>query len=263
MLKINTTLAYQFDEPTDILLQLEAALIPEQTVTDHHIDIGGNDHFARVEGHCAIGDRIWLRAHNLLTVSYRSYVTIGRLLADVATLPALETYLLPGETIDFLMPSRFCPSDRFGPFVEDEFGSLAGGVRIAAIRDWVAQHITYKPGSSDAFTSASEALVDRAGVCRDFAHLVITMARASAIPARYVSVYAPDVTPQDFHAVAEVFLGGAWHMVDATGMSTPADTAKIGVGRDAADVPFLSSFGNAVMVEQVVKVERMGRVFPK
>lgn len=256
MLKINTTLAYQFDQPTDVLLQLEAALIPEQTVTDHWIDIGGVDHFARVEGHCAIGDRIWLRAHNLLTVSYRSQVTVGRLLADVATLPALAPYLLPGETVDFLMPSRFCPSDRFGPFVEDEFGGLAGGARVAAIRDWVAQHITYRPGSSDAFTSATEALVDRAGVCRDFAHLVITMVRASAIPARYVSVYAPDVFPQDFHAVAEVFVGGAWHMVDATGMSTPAETAKIGVGRDAADVPFLSSFGNAMLVEQVVKVER-------
>jgi transglutaminase-like putative cysteine protease len=79
--------------------------------------------------------------------------------------------------------------------------------------------------------------------------VLITLARASGIPARYASVYAPGVEPQDFHAVAEVFLadpggqGGLWHLVDATGMAQPGNMVKIGVGRDAADVSFLSNFG--------------------
>ena len=82
------------------------------------------------------------------------------------------------------------------------------------------------------------------------------MARAAAIPARYASVYAPDVSPPDFHAVAEVFLGGAWHLVDATGMARPEEIARIGVGRDAADSSFLSSFGLAELVNQLVTVTR-------
>ena len=91
---------------------------------------------------------------------------------------------------------------------------------------------------------------------------MIVLARACSIPARFASVYAPDVTPQDFHAVAEVFLanpdgeGGAWHLVDPTGMATAADMVKIGVGRDALDVAFLTAFGTVELVEQQVSVKR-------
>jgi transglutaminase-like putative cysteine protease len=102
-----------------------------------------------------------------------------------------------------------------------------------------------------------DAYVTREGVCRDFAHVLVALARASTIPARFVSVYAPDVVPQDFHAVAEVFLGGAWHLVDATGMAEAADMAKIGVGRDAADVSFLTSYGQASLVALRVEVSRV------
>jgi transglutaminase-like putative cysteine protease len=97
-------------------------------------------------------------------------------------------------------------------------------------------------------------------VCRDYAHVLIVLARAAAIPARYVSGYAPQVDPQDFHAVAEVFLGdskgpgGSWHLVDATGMARAGEIAKIGIGRDAADVSFLTSFGTIEMVTQEVEV---------
>ena len=82
-----------------------------------------------------------------------------------------------------------------------------------------------------------------------------TLARAAAIPARFASVYAPYVTPQDFHAVAEVFLDGTWHLVDATGMAAPNQIVRIGVGMDAAEVPFLSSFGPAYMRVQTVDVQ--------
>jgi len=163
--------------------------------------------------------------------------------------------MLPGETIQYLMPSRFCPSDRFQSLAEAEFGSFEGGARIAAISDWIHSHITYASGSSDAETSAMETYIDRKGVCRDFAHLMITLARASTIPARFVSVYGVGVTPQDFHAIAEVFLDGTWYMVDATGMSSSDRMAKIGVGRDAADVSFLTSYARAEMTSQTVEVE--------
>ena len=91
----------------------------------------------------------------------------------------------------------------------------------------------------------------------------MTLARASAIPARYVSCYAPGVDPPDFHALAEVFLadptilcGGAWHLVDATGMADPAETVKIGVGRDAADVSFMTVFGDAKFEDKKVSATK-------
>ncbi len=85
---------------------------------------------------------------------------------------------------------------------------------------------------------------------------MITFARAEGIPARIASVYALGVDPPDFHAVAEVFLGGEWHLVDPTGMAREADMVKIGVGRDAADVAFLTAFGEVKFNAQSVTVER-------
>lgn len=254
-LKIKSELDYNLPECTDVLLQLEAAVIPEQTVLHAHIDLPQAEHFARVPGHDSIGDRIWLRHQGQLHVRYEAEVEIERLSADIASLPAMPPHLLPGETIQYLMPSRFCPSDRFQSLAEEEFGSLQGGARIAAMSDWIHTHITYAPGSSNAETGAMQTYIDRQGVCRDFAHLMITLARASTIPARFVSVYGIGVTPQDFHAVAEVFLDGTWYMVDATRMSSSDRMAKIGVGRDAADVSFLTSYAYAEMTSQSVEVE--------
>ena len=140
--------------------------------------------------------------------------------------------------------------------VEADFAGTQGGARVEAIRGWIADSIVYTSGASLTSTDAMETLVERKGVCRDFAHLLVSLVRASGIPARFVSGYAPDVEPQDFHAVAEVFLDGAWHLVDATGMSQRGEIAKIGVGRDAADVAFLTSFGAARFVNQSVDVRR-------
>jgi transglutaminase-like putative cysteine protease len=113
------------------------------------------------------------------------------------------------------------------------------------------------PGSSNASTDALESFVSRQGVCRDFAHVLITLARASAIPARFVSVYAPSVLPQDFHAVAEVYLDDTWHLVDATGMAKGEEIAMIAVGRDATDTAFLTSYGDALLNRQTVQMAQV------
>ena len=86
---------------------------------------------------------------------------------------------------------------------------------------------------------------------------MICLARASQVPARMVSVYAPSVEPPDFHAVAEVWLDGAWRLVDATGMAEAPEMARIGVGRDAADIAFMMVFGPSTLKEQVVKVSKV------
>lgn len=260
-LSIVTTLDYTLPQanlgPVDVLLQIEAAIIPEQQVLQARIDLPPLEHFARVSAQADIGERIWLRTAAPLQIRYEATVSVERMLADVAALPAVPAHLLPGETVDYLMPSRYVPSDTFHDFVEQEFGHLQGGPRVAAIRDHLARTLTYEPGSSDAFTTAADTFQSGRGVCRDYTHLMIAMVRASVIPARFASVYGLGVEPQDFHAVAEVFLDGAWHIVDATGMSSPDRIAKIGVGRDAADVSFLSSFGNVEMISQSVEVSEV------
>ncbi len=153
-----------------------------------------------------------------------------------------------------LLDSRFIPAEKFRQFVEAEFGSLHGGARIAAMRDWIEASFEYVRGSSDAETTAVDTFVGRQGVCRDYAHVMICLARASQIPARMVSVYAPSVEPPDFHAVAEVWLDGAWRLVDATGMADASEMARIGVGRDAADIAFMMVFGASELKDQRVKV---------
>lgn len=253
-ISISTELDYDFPSTTDVLLQLEAAAIPEQTIKHARIDLPPVEHFARLPGHDTIGDRIWLRIQGRLRVRYEGIVSVRRLSADLSTLSAVPPHLLPAETIEYLLPSRFCPSDEFQNLVVSEFGNLQGGARVMAMRDWIANNLTYAPGSSTVFTTALETYVARRGVCRDFTHVLITMIRASAIPARFASVYGLNVEPQDFHAVAEVFLDGAWYLIDPTGMSGSDEMVKIGIGRDAADASFLTSYGPAILNSQTVRV---------
>lgn len=262
-IRIQAHVAYYFAQPTDILLQMEAAVIPEQILTGPGLTTSPSEHFARIPGEAAIGERIWLRVNGNFTADYTIDAEVNRTLPDLSGLPALEPHQLPGETVPYLFDSRFCPSDRIHSFVDAEFAGTEGGERVQAIHDWVSSRFSYVPGSSTSTTTAIDSFVERRGVCRDYAHVVITLARASGIPARYVSCFAPNVEPQDFHAVAEVFLAdpdaaectGSWHLVDATMMADRSQMVKIGVGRDAAEVSFLTSYGMAQFNEKIITVE--------
>ena len=253
-LSIAASLDYYFPEATDVLLQIEAAMIPEQLVESAHIDVPNCLHFARVDAQDAIGERIWIRVAGQLRVDYRATVAVNRIVSDCLDLARVEPHRLPSDTVPYLMPSRYCPSDQFHSFVASQFGHLEGGAQVIAMRDWIESHLRYTPGTSNSATTAIDTFVRREGICRDYAHVLISFARAAGIPARIASVYALGVKPQDFHAVAEIFLGGEWHLVDATGMASEKAMAKIGIGRDAADVAFLSVFGAMVMNGQSVSV---------
>jgi transglutaminase-like putative cysteine protease len=254
-LNIHAHLDYEFEEPTDVLLQVEAADIPEQSIDWNDLVLPECEHFARVPAQDCIGERIWLRLGGKMVVDYRATVTVNRILADCRTLPKIPPHQLPGETVQYLLSSRYCESDRFHTFVDAEFGKLEGGALIVAMSDWIHDHLSYVPGSSDVTTTAADTFISRQGICRDYAHLLITLSRAAGVPARIASVYALGVGPPDFHAVAEIFLGGEWHLVDPTRMAREAAMAKIGVGRDAADVAFLTAFGDARLIDQSVSVE--------
>ena len=253
-LQINVQLDYEFAQSCDVLLQVEAAATRGQVIEHAHLTVTPCEDFTRVPAQDNIGERIWLRAEGRVLVDYHAKVAINRMPCDWANLAKVPLQQLPGEAVQYLLPSRYCPSNQFTDFTEGRFGALEGGARIAAIRDWVSDHLSYVPGSSHSETTAVDTFHGREGICRDYAHLMITLARAGDIPARIASVYGYGVTPPDFHAVAEVYLGGDWHLVDATGMATAAEMAVIGIGRDVGDVAFLTAFGPLAMNSQSVIV---------
>ena len=151
---------------------------------------------------------------------------------------------LPLEILPFLLPSRFVPSDRLKAFAEAEFAALPPGFgRVTEICNWIHDHLAYRRGSSDETTTADESLLKRAGVCRDFAHLGIAFCRALNIPARFVSCYAFGLSPSDFHAVFEAYLGDRWWLFDATRQANLDGLVRIGIGRDAAEIAFSMPYG--------------------
>lgn len=256
-LSIDVALDYALSAPGPAILSIEAAGALGQEILQAHIDLGPLEHFARVPGEEGIGEKIVVRAADHLTCSYRAEVEVTRPRLDFAALSDVPFDQLPGDALRYLLPSRYCPSDRFVTFADQQFGGLTGGARVAAIRDWIAGHLTYVSGSSTIDTTAIDSFIDRQGVCRDYAHLMITLCRAAQVPARIASVFAPGVTPPDFHAVTEVYLDGAWHLIDATGMAHADQMALIAVGRDALDVAFLTTMTNATMQRQSVAVSEI------
>ena len=120
---------------------------------------------------------------------------------------------------------------------------LTGQAELAAVvTSWVFERTDYVLGSSGGSDSAIDTLLTSQGVCRDFAHLVITICRALDLPARFASVYAPGLTPMDFHAVAEVCIGGQWYVHDATALAPRSALTRIATGRDAADTAFVTVY---------------------
>ena len=162
---------------------------------------------------------------------------------------------VPPEAMLYTLPSRYCQSDRLVRLAQREFGHLApGGGRVRAIADWVRTRVEYRYGTTNSSTSAADTAIERVGVCRDFAHLLIAFCRALGIPARYVSGYALGLEPPDFHGYAQVYLGGGWHNVDATTEANRPALVPIAVGRDAADVAITTLWGTGTVVSQSVEV---------
>jgi transglutaminase-like putative cysteine protease len=256
-IEIDVVLDYDLPEPHDVLLQVEVAQMPDQRIIGDKLTVASPERLRPVEGTDDVGQRTWVAGAGQFHAHYEALVEIDRPALALDGLTAADARDLPAAVVPYLLPSRYCACDKFEPFVEQTFGALAGGAKIAAMRDWVMEHLVYTSGASNGETTASDTFVQRQGVCRDYAHLLISFARAAMIPARMVSAYAPDVSPPDFHALAEVWLEDAWHLVDATGMANPSDVVRIAVGRDATDIAFMTVFGTAEFRDQRVRVTRV------
>ena len=186
-----------------------------------------------------------------VTLDYAATVD-GR--ADAASVTELER-------LEYLRPSRYCEADRLAPTAYAEFSGLEGADLLAAVSSWVGTRLSYVPGSSQPTDGAVQTLLAGQGVCRDYAHLVIGLLRALDVPARLAAVYAPGLDPMDFHAVAEAYVDGAWHVVDATTLAPRSTLVRIATGRDAADTAFLSSYGGNVVLESIL-VSAVADVLP-
>lgn len=247
--EVDSLLAYQVNGPTDFLFQIHALQGMDQQVLSESLvitpplpvhvyaDPTVNHRFARV--HAEAGH---------YEFRYQARVLRAPEPVDPAA-PEVAIADLPDAVLHNLMPTRYCESDHLSQAAQRIFGQLPPGhARVQGICDWIHTNIEYKIGTSTATTTARDVFVQRAGVCRDFAHLGITFCRALNIPARLVVGYARfDEPPPDFHAVFEAWLGGRWVLFDATRMSPLDELIRIATGRDAKDVAFATIFGPATM----------------
>ncbi len=178
--------------------------------------------------------------------------------ADVTTgAYFVEIQHLPNEVLPFLLPSRYCESDRFGVIAQEiTFEVPPGYDQVSKITDWVRESIQYLPGSSEFPLSAVEVNNRGNGVCRDLAQLAIALCRSISIPARLVVGYLHNLQPMDLHAWFEAYVGGRWYTFDPTQIDLHGGRVIIAFGRDAADVSIFHQFGSGCLMNSMdVQVE--------
>jgi transglutaminase-like putative cysteine protease len=165
---------------------------------------------------------------------------------------------LPDSALQFLLQSRYCPSDTLDELAHEVVAGRAPGYdQVEAIRAWIRDNIEYKDGVSNGSTTASDTLRDRAGVCRDFSHIGMSLCRALRIPARMVVGYLYELEPMDLHAWFEAFIDGRWYTFDATQEKPRGGRIAIAYGRDAADVALITEFGPLETKDMRVWVEKL------
>lgn len=168
---------------------------------------------------------------------------------------------LPDSTLLYLLPSRYCESDKFLYMASEITQNLALGYpQVEAIRQWVSNNIIYKYGYSSSSSSACDTNQTRIGVCRDFSHLAIALCRAINIPARMVVGYLHELKPMDLHAWFEAYVGGSWYTFDATQTEPKGNRVVLAHGRDAADVALATQFGDMHLLSMYVSVDEVKSV---
>ena len=247
---IDSVLSYQIEHACDFVFNIEVAKLDHQRLIREELAFDPPLAFDQFTQPLLQNRYLRVRgAPGTLKVTYKATVELDYDIHDPAQIEETPVAQLPMETIPFIFPSRYCQSDMLMRLARREFGALPQGYsRVTAICCWIRDNIEYLSGSTNASTSAYDTAVQRAGVCRDFAHLGVAFCRALNIPARFVTSYARfREPPADFHAVFEAYLDGRWYLFDPTELAPCASLARIGTGRDAAEVAFATIFGSAQM----------------
>jgi transglutaminase-like putative cysteine protease len=252
--RVGCSLAYRVSGTAALLLNVrprpdrnhavsfEALTLGNDLRSEEFIDTHGN---AVLRVPLAPGDN-YIRHDAIVTVSSTP---------DNGDLPAaspLTPVSLPPDLLRYTLPSRYCDSDKLADFAWQKFGQIEHGLpRVNAISKWVHDNIEYRYMSGRADLSAWDVLQRGYGVCRDFAHLAIALNRTFNLPARYVTGHLPDIgfpdpdNHMDFHAYAEVYLGGHWFTTDARFHVPRIGRIKVSTGHDAVDGAFSTIYGAA------------------
>ena len=227
-------LAYRANGPATIISSLHCMRTEGQKISDESFVTSRSVRYEELEvgpGQNRLS-RITLNEASELSLDYSAIAVTSPRCRPRLELAQIGPDELSPEVIPFLFPSRYCQSDR----LREEAASLFPGCgsiydQVEAVVGWISQNVRYVSGSTDEQTSAVDVMNQRCGVCRDFAHLAIAFCRALTIPARYTTVYAYRLEPQDFHACFEVHIGGDWYLFDATSLVPLNGLVRISVGR--------------------------------
>jgi transglutaminase-like putative cysteine protease len=248
------TLAYDCPQPTPMLLVLNlhpsrrVDLLTNQVLSfDRSLEAWGY-----VDGFGNACTRITAPAGRTTISTEFEVYDEGR--PDIVAHDAVQHDIkdLPDEVLVFLLGSRYCDTDRLGALAWSLFANTPPGwARVQAICDYVHNHITFNYQNADPTRTAHGGYTDRTGVCRDFAHLAVTLCRCMNIPARYCTGYLGDIgitpvpSPMDFSAWFQVYLSGHWYTFDARHNTPRIGRILMGIGRDATDVALSTSFGSS------------------
>ena len=253
-IQIGSSLTYNVTKRTIFLLKIAAGSTPHQRISDEQLTF---DPIMDIEA-CQVGIE-GNRLHRIvvdpcqLRINYQATAMLQPETEAAGEVNESPPSQIPPDALTYMNPSRYCESDMLARFAFEEFGELPPGfTRVKSVCDWVYQHLDYTPGSTSAATTATDVLLQRTGVCRDYAHLAISLCRGIGIPARYVAGYAVDLQPPDYHGFMEAFLDGQWYLFDPTKLASTLGLVRVGVGRDAADVAFATLTGAATLTHKTV-----------
>lgn len=262
---VNSSLSYAVSDTTTFIFNIQALNTMSQMVQEEELKIDPPMDIEEYKAYDVNCRFIRLKVYDPInfTISYKAIVEMNYTILDNHN----SSNLVPVVEFDsyiasFLYPSRYCQSDKLMNFSFKKFGHINTVYeKVLSITDWIYSNIEYVLGSTNAQTSVMDTLIERVGVCRDFAHLGIALCRALSIPARYFTGYAYQLSPQDFHACFEAYIDGNWIVFDPTKLAPLNGLVKITNGRDAADSAVASIFGAAQGTDVSVNCEVLDTSF--
>ncbi len=253
--QINAELQYDVLMQSTVLLSIHALATQNQTLQMESFQVTPGVKWEELP--MGPGENRYIRLETgdatKLEVSYSVMAETRHKMVSHEEIQGIPVSEIQSSAISYLFPSRYCQSDRMGRLATKMFGGIEHPYHQAvAIADWIFENIDYLSGATNEETSAYDTVTQRAGVCRDFAHLGIAFCRALSIPARYFAGYACNMQPPDFHACFEACIGNRWFIFDPTRLAALNGLVRIGTGRDAADAAVATIFGQMQMTRMSV-----------
>lgn len=256
--EVLTEMEYTARSAGTVILNIHALRTPHQTVISETFAI---EPYIKVEELVSAQSenrlmRFEIAAGTSVKVLYKATVDNMSQISEYDNLEEIPIARMDVNVLSYLYPSRYCQSDKLYRLANNLFGHIVNPFeKVVTLTNWIYENVQYLSGSTNSQTSAFDTVTERAGVCRDFAHLGIALCRALTIPARYFTGYAYKLKPADFHACFEAYLGDEWVLFDATKLVPLNGLIKIASGRDAADTAIANIFGDVVFTSMLVSCE--------